>query len=338
MGRLIAVLDRKQAIYGFRGANSSAANELETRFKCKLLPLSVSYRCPVAVVLKARELGVPQIEWAEGAQDGYVGEEGTDWKGQAECALGAPIQSSSSARRAADGHSPMGEGIPASPLPEGISKWTGLGDFSSGDAILCRLTRPLVEVAFALVRARIPCRMMGRDIGKGLIALIERVARKQRQQPLAGDAGFEVALDEYLGKQRLKLSQKKKWPELGRLEDQVATIRVFIEGGSHVEDHGNDNRGAVGVDAPETVGELIEQVERLFTDNGDRTRTVTLSTIHRAKGLEFVRVFVLHAEWMWARQDWELQAERNLAYVACTRAIRELRYITSKDLGLGEDL
>lgn len=52
--RLVAVGDPHQAIYGFRGADSDAMSRIATRFQCKTFPLSVSYRCPKAVVREAQ--------------------------------------------------------------------------------------------------------------------------------------------------------------------------------------------------------------------------------------------------------------------------------------------
>lgn len=52
--RLIAVGDPHQAIYGFRGANSDSMSRIAKRFSCKTYPLSVSYRCPKAVVREAQ--------------------------------------------------------------------------------------------------------------------------------------------------------------------------------------------------------------------------------------------------------------------------------------------
>jgi superfamily I DNA/RNA helicase len=55
----------------------------------------------------------------------------------------------------------------------------------------------------------------------------------------------------------------------------------------------------------------------------------TLSTIHKAKGAEAPRVVVLDPRRMpskAARVDWEIQQERNLAYVAYTRAREELLF------------
>jgi superfamily I DNA/RNA helicase len=78
----------------------------------------------------------------------------------------------------------------------------------------------------------------------------------------------------------------------------------------------------------------------LFSDGSGQDREmaqmVVLATVHKFKGMEADRVFVLDAgELMpsaWARMPWELEQEKNLMYVAATRAIRELRYITSEDL------
>ena len=42
------------------------------------------------------------------------------------------------------------------------------------DAILCRNTKPLVKIAFNLIKRGIPCHVEGRDIGAGLIKLVDR--------------------------------------------------------------------------------------------------------------------------------------------------------------------
>jgi len=53
--RIIAVGDPHQAIYGFRVADSNAMSNLARRFFAVTLPLSVSYRCPKAVVREAQK-------------------------------------------------------------------------------------------------------------------------------------------------------------------------------------------------------------------------------------------------------------------------------------------
>jgi superfamily I DNA/RNA helicase len=49
-GRLIAVGDSRQAIYLFRGSDSSSMAKIKQNFKAEELPLSICYRCPTSVV------------------------------------------------------------------------------------------------------------------------------------------------------------------------------------------------------------------------------------------------------------------------------------------------
>jgi ATP-dependent exoDNAse (exonuclease V) beta subunit len=53
--------------------------------------------------------------------------------------------------------------------------------------------------------------------------------------------------------------------------------------------------------------------------------------VHKAKGLEANRVFWLNYDFVskWARQPWQMQQEKNLRYVAATRAKSELILIPS---------
>ena len=69
--RIIAVGDSHQAIYGFRGADHESMSNLAELFQAKRLPLSVSYRCPDAVVKIAQGF-VPHIEPRPGASAGTV--------------------------------------------------------------------------------------------------------------------------------------------------------------------------------------------------------------------------------------------------------------------------
>lgn len=53
-GRLVAVGDPHQSIYGFRGADCNSMANLAARFNCVELPLSVSYRCARSIVYEAQ--------------------------------------------------------------------------------------------------------------------------------------------------------------------------------------------------------------------------------------------------------------------------------------------
>ncbi|KKN65717.1 hypothetical protein LCGC14_0478560 [marine sediment metagenome] len=70
-GRITLYGDRNQAIYGFNGAGSDQFNKLIKSLDAKILPLSISYRCPVKVVNKAKQF-VPIMEAAPNAKQGTV--------------------------------------------------------------------------------------------------------------------------------------------------------------------------------------------------------------------------------------------------------------------------
>jgi len=60
--RMVAVGDRWQAIYAFRGAETNGVDKIKKMFNMAELPLSVSFRCPEAIV-KAVHWHVPHMKW-----------------------------------------------------------------------------------------------------------------------------------------------------------------------------------------------------------------------------------------------------------------------------------
>ena len=63
-GRLIGVGDPYQNIYGFRGAKAGGMTDAIQTYSMSVLPLSVSFRCPEAIVRAAR-WRVPEFKWAK---------------------------------------------------------------------------------------------------------------------------------------------------------------------------------------------------------------------------------------------------------------------------------
>lgn len=70
-GRLIAVGDRHQSIYQFRGADSEAIPKIIAASNARVLPLSITYRCDAAIVREARAF-VPALEARPEAPSGVV--------------------------------------------------------------------------------------------------------------------------------------------------------------------------------------------------------------------------------------------------------------------------
>jgi DNA helicase-2/ATP-dependent DNA helicase PcrA len=70
-GRFMGVGDPRQAIYGFTGADNDSMENLKEYFQAKEMPLTVTYRCPKAIV-KFAQTWVDHIEAHESAPQGTI--------------------------------------------------------------------------------------------------------------------------------------------------------------------------------------------------------------------------------------------------------------------------
>lgn len=139
-GRLFAVGDDRQAINGFAGADADALDMIISKFGATTLPLTVTYRCPKAVVACAQSI-VTDIIAHETAPEGII----------------------SHIKFSTEDDAPL---------------WfTDKNGPRIGDVVLCRTTAPLIDTAYAMIRKGIGCFVEGRDIGTGLIALTRRWSR-----------------------------------------------------------------------------------------------------------------------------------------------------------------
>ena len=272
-GRLVAVGDRRQAIYGFRGADASAMDNIKVAFNCIELPLTISYRCSKAVVARAQTI-VPYIEAHADAPDGVV-------------------RNLNRTRISAEGEYPRHE--VEAPV------------FSAGEAIICRNTAPLISKAYELIGKGQGCKVLGREIGAGLIKLVEKMKARDLDT-------LEDRLDAWGEREAAKFVAKGQEQKAEAVWDKVAAIKAVIAGLD--EERRN-------------VAALKSQLNDMFSDDSD-SRLVMLMTAHKSKGLEFERVYILEPQLMpskWARQAWQQEQEQNLLYVTITRAKRELIFL-----------
>ncbi len=257
-GRIVAVGDEHQAIYGFRGADANSLDVMAERFNMTDLPLHVSYRCPKAVIREAQEF-VPHITSHASAPEGVV-----DGKKE---------------------------------VPDLIET-----DVGAGDMVVCRFTAPLVTARLLLLRRGIPAIVLGQNGAAGLRTLIKKLAPRDVTH-------LRALLDAWENHEKSKALAKGNDTKAASIEDKAETLRVFLNGA--------DSLDALGSVITASFGE-------------DGTNRVTLCTIHRAKGLEAERVFIVNDDTpvRFARQQWQKQQERNLKYVARTRAKHRLVYCT----------
>lgn len=216
------------------------------------------------------------------------------------------------------------EAAPNAPLGS-VDDWT---DFTAhafapdgDDMIICRNNAPIVSFAYKLIAARIPVFMKGRDIGRGLIQVIEKMGATS-----APDLATKMHMWQAQQTSIALDNNPDDEAAIQRINDKHESIMIFVR-------HNADGK----------VATIIQDIQDLFNTKTKETdddrlmeNAVVLSTIHKAKGLEADRVFFLDAhllmpEWV-SYGGWQEIQEKNLEYVAVTRAKSHLVYIDSKGM------
>ena len=182
-------------------------------------------------------------------------------------------------------------------------------NLSKLDAILCRNTAPLITTAYSLLSKGIACRVEGRDIGVGLVKMARRWKLKTLDKLLS-------KLEDYEARQTAKFMSRGQEARIENMVDQLECLRIIIHRCLLQNKHGIDD--------------LVADIESMFgtTPDGQQPEVLTLSTVHKSKGREWHRVYILGREkYMpspYAKKDWQMEQEANLEYVAITRALKEL--------------
>jgi len=174
--------------------------------------------------------------------------------------------------------------------------------FPATSACLCRNTAPLITFAFDLLRRGVACHVVGRDIAIGLEKLVDKIAATSL-------ADFRERLQQHGEAEFVKLLRKGKKQQAENYADKCQAVQEIA---AHCV----------------AVSDIKLRIAKIFESGPG----VTLSTIHKAKGLEWETVFLL--DWgllpsRYAETAAEQQQEKNLQYVAITRAKLDLRFINS---------
>jgi len=197
--------------------------------------------------------------------------------------------------------------------PEGNIRHDGkIAEFSTGDMILSRVNRPLITLCIQLLAQHTKAYVKGKDIGMNLINMLKKTKKDN----------YEAAM---------KHLQK----------DRQLMVNKMVRKGTPLEDAENSpainhyNEKMDALDALSSgltkVSQVISRIEKIFSDDSDG---ICLSTVHKAKGLEADRVFIVEPAMMpapFAKKDWEMVQEDNIAYVAYTRARQELVFVPESE-------
>lgn len=190
-----------------------------------------------------------------------------------------------------------------------------------GDMILCRNNAPLVQIYNEFLKLGKKAFIRGKDIGNNLKAIVNSTKQELLNADCKEDGVF-VRLYDDLFVSRNKLMEKfgiddktaMESPQIQNKLDMINALEILAEGINKSE-------------------EIIEKIDEIFPKR-DKKDGISLSTIHKAKGLEANNVFIACESLMpskSAKKDWEVRQEYNLMYVAYTRAKNILGFIDEKD-------
>ena len=181
--------------------------------------------------------------------------------------------------------------------PQGLVSYVPSADSAKpGDAILSRLNAPLMPLALSFLRRNIPARIEGRDIGRQLIGMIKSFKAKSVPDLISKISAWEAKQVARLD--GTKFAEKK----IEQVQDIAQTLQ------------------ALALDA-KSVTDVEQKINGLFEDTDESSKpAVTLSSVHKAKGLEWHRVFLLSSTFRQSKGG----EEANIYYVALTRSKSEL--------------
>ena len=271
-GRLIAVGDSNQCIYGFSGSDPDSFRAIQSIPNTVSMPLSISYRCPESVVKFAQNL-VPSIEAKQGAEEGVI----------LDC--------------------------------------VSLDDVHDGDMVLCRNNAPLLQVYCKLLEQGKRAYIRGSDVGKNLQNIVIGTHKDYLHTNLKQDGVF-IRLYEDLFNSRKAIMERYGISQEDAMKHETIQAKLDMIRALEV----------LGADLT-TTEELTKKIEDIFPKN-DKGEGIMLSTVHKAKGLEADNVFIACASLMPSKSaldEWQVQQERNLMYVAYTRAKKVLGFLNEEE-------
>ena len=189
--------------------------------------------------------------------------------------------------------------------------------FRENDMVLCRTTAPLVGLCMKLIESGVTAVVKGKDIAQDLKNLVENANTKDIKEVLA-----------YLEEEKKKVVDLIK--EQRKCDDAAAKNSTRY---MNLEDRCKCIEN-ICMHSIKDTRELKSYINRIFSDDKIEN-AVTLSTAHKAKGLEANRVIILLPNKLPLKfpqqQEWQLTQEINLKYVAITRARKELIFVDLKE-------
>tara|TARA_B100000749_G_scaffold269535_1_gene248458 strand:- start:18221 stop:19951 length:1731 start_codon:yes stop_codon:yes gene_type:complete len=293
--RTVLVGDINQAVYGFAGADVDSIPRMQNLLKVdNVLRLTETRRCGKAIVAVANQT-LKRIHHMRGETHVEFTAHESNPNGKVS-------------------HAKMD---------------TYADTVEDGDMVLCRVNAPLISEALKHIKAGRKALVRGRDFGGQLVKFVDRMK--------PSDPGDLVEQVDNWYQSEFKKERRKRNPsdaKLISLETKRDCIYAFAEDSLTIaEIKAKMELVFCGKVCPccdkrynesaERCGNRSCKTQRLITPKG-----ILHSSIHRAKGLEANRVFLLQPKGAsvphpMAKSTWQIAQEWHCLYIAQTRAIEE---------------
>jgi len=171
-----------------------------------------------------------------------------------------------------------------------------------GDLIICRNNKPLISVWLDLMKVKKKAHIKGKDFGKNLQSLLSKLSRIEDIKQL-----LLTKFDDLKNKGVVNPNFHASYVDL---EEKCQILQILYKEFKSLEK------------VDEVLGEVF---------NDHITNGIILSSIHKMKGGEARRVFIVNWDLMpskYASSEKELYAEKCLQFVAVTRFKEKLTFTT----------
>jgi len=218
-------------------------------------------------------------------------------------------------------------------------------------AVLCRYNAPLLQLFRAMLRLGWPVQLAGRAEVAGLLKRrLFKALKGLNRAHIRCTGHLETLLRDDFARLRANAARLGDDPEytdkVSAADDESSCLRTLLSE-LDVPGHESQMRGDSLVEA------LTRKIEETYGGKGDEpcpAGTLLLSTIHKAKGLEWPLVYLLQPGRLFGltealqgrfkllpcNDNWEAAAERNCTYVAVTRSTDTLVVLKHIQSGPGE--
>ena len=281
-GRILAVGDPYQSIYGFAGADIESFGRIRKMINASPLPLTTCFRCPPNVV-----------------------------------ALAAGIRKDISASKQE----------PGIIMEINIKKVVKMAE--PDDLIISRYREPILFLIFEFINRNMQVQIHRDEVSSIINELKSLFKQEERAALIEEAAGNFEEIKQAAFNRCIFIIERE-----ARKVENMAERQVFIKTKT---DYLNNRlefmhkKYLQWKTSCRTINDILCRIKD-FISAGDNC--IKLSTIHRAKGLEARRVFILNFDDLPHvkpnQKPWEIIQEQNLKYVAITRALDELYLVKSE--------